>query len=257
MIFLDDPHTGTRLGNFDVQVWDDNTLKNLNAKISGYPADRDRAQYQYFHERPIQNSTASTILYDVDTYGGQSGSPVWSDTEEDGIVAVGIHTTGSVAGNSATRITAPVMANLRYWLNAQGGDANRIERSSRLGRRRAQARRAWAGCASGTAACGEGPGVDTGGPQEGHRRCRQAPRDVDEDSGCARRARRIQIQVRSDHTKSSGGCGRGPEDGEDGEDSSDPPELDDVPTDVEVADPYQRLAALGGTESAGIERPRF
>jgi V8-like Glu-specific endopeptidase len=115
VIFLDDDSLGKRLGNFAVESMGDAGLRGRQAKISGYPADRDRAEYQYFHERPVMSTTSATFVYDIDTYGGQSGSPVWCDTEEDGLVAVGIHTTGSALGNSATRITDEVIDNLIYW----------------------------------------------------------------------------------------------------------------------------------------------
>src|SRR5712691_4420048 len=116
VIFLDDDAIGKRVGNFSVQSLGDAVLNGRQAKISGYPADRERAQYQYFHERPVLSTTPSTITYDIDTFGGQSGSPVWCDTEEDGLIAVGIHTTGNASGNSATRITEGVIDNLIHWL---------------------------------------------------------------------------------------------------------------------------------------------
>jgi V8-like Glu-specific endopeptidase len=115
-IVLNDASLGTRLGNFAVNPLDDAALKGAHAKISGYPADRDRATFQYFHERPLQPSTQTRLNYDIDTFGGQSGSPIWVDTEQSGLVAVGIHTTGSATGNSGTRINANVLGNLVSWI---------------------------------------------------------------------------------------------------------------------------------------------
>ena len=115
-IILDDPALGTRVGNFAVQALPDPGLKNAVAKISGYPADRDQATFQYFHERPLRSSTATRLEYDIDTFGGQSGSPVWLDTEELGLVAVGVHTTGGTTSNSGTRINADVLGNLITWI---------------------------------------------------------------------------------------------------------------------------------------------
>jgi glutamyl endopeptidase len=55
-------------------------------------------------------------VYDIDTFGGQSGSPIWQETQETGVVAVGIHTTGGVSSNSGTRISSDVMENLVNWI---------------------------------------------------------------------------------------------------------------------------------------------
>lgn len=116
VIFLDDSTTGGRLGNFEVESLRDDELRGTEAKISGYPADRERAEFQYYHERPLTSTTESRLNYDIDTFGGQSGSPIWHDTERSGLVAIGIHTTGGATGNSGTRISDPVIDNLIEWL---------------------------------------------------------------------------------------------------------------------------------------------
>jgi glutamyl endopeptidase len=59
--------------------------------------------------------TDTRLIYDIDTFGGQSGSPIWQQTAEAGLIAVGIHTTGGVSSNSGTRITADVLGNLVKW----------------------------------------------------------------------------------------------------------------------------------------------
>jgi glutamyl endopeptidase len=114
VIFLPDPVVGRRVGNFEVQVLADPELSGVTAKVSGYPADRDRAEFQYFHERPVTSVTSTRIEYDIDTFGGQSGSPIFQHTDN-GIVAIGIHTTGGATSNSGTRISDPVMDNLILW----------------------------------------------------------------------------------------------------------------------------------------------
>lgn len=115
VIFLDDRGPGTELGNFAVQALDIATLKRTDAQISGYPADLDRAEFQYFHLRPMIDVTDSQLVYDIDTFGGQSGSPIWQQTAELGLIAVGIHTTGGVSSNSGTRINNDVLDNLVKW----------------------------------------------------------------------------------------------------------------------------------------------
>lgn len=118
VIHLESESAGQQTGNFEVRAFSGDLLNHVSAKISGYPADREQAQFQYFHERPIQRVTTTRLFYDIDTFGGQSGSPIWEDTAEHGVVAIGIHTTGGVSSNSGTRINADVIENLISWLEA-------------------------------------------------------------------------------------------------------------------------------------------
>jgi V8-like Glu-specific endopeptidase len=118
VIFLDDKTVGEKVGNFGVQALNPIELKGTDAQISGYPADRDRAEFQFFHLRPIIDVTDTQLIYDIDTFGGQSGSPIWQETIENGLIAVGIHTTGGVSSNSGTRITDDVLQNLVEWTTA-------------------------------------------------------------------------------------------------------------------------------------------
>jgi len=115
VIFLDAPDVGTKVGNFQVEAELDSELGGAIGRISGYPADRDQAQFQYFHERVLREITATRLLYDIDTFGGQSGSPVWRQVEGSPPTAIGIHTTGDATGNSGTRISDPVLDNLILW----------------------------------------------------------------------------------------------------------------------------------------------
>lgn len=115
VIFLDDPSTGAQVGNFAVEALAIQELKGIDGQVSGYPADRDRAEYQYFHMRPLTDVTDTRLVYEIDTFGGQSGSPIWQETEERGVLAIGIHTTGGLTSNSGTRITEDVLDNLIRW----------------------------------------------------------------------------------------------------------------------------------------------
>ncbi len=118
VIHLDTDGVGEQIGNFEVRSFPDALLNNVVLKVSGYPADREQAQFQYFHERPVQRITTTRVFYDIDTFGGQSGSPIWEDTAENGVVAVGIHTTGGLSSNSGTRINNDVIENLIAWLES-------------------------------------------------------------------------------------------------------------------------------------------
>jgi V8-like Glu-specific endopeptidase len=118
VILLEDTELGGAVGNFEVQAATNAELTGATARISGYPADRDRAEFQYYHERTLTRISQSRLMYDIDTFGGQSGSPIWSQ-ENGKVVAVGIHTTGSVTGNSGTRISEPVLDNMITWTGRQ------------------------------------------------------------------------------------------------------------------------------------------
>lgn len=108
-----DRRFGDTLGFFGYAALPDAELLNLTLNLSGYPGDKPSGT-QWFHARRAESVTARTIIYNIDTAGGQSGSPVWR--LKDGLRhAVGIHTNGALSGNSATRIIAGVANNIALW----------------------------------------------------------------------------------------------------------------------------------------------
>ena len=107
---------GDDLGHFGYGAQEDGVLRRTTVNLSGYPGDKmPPGTQQWFHAREIQRLTPRTIVYQIDTAGGQSGAPVWWLMEDGRRIAVGIHTNGDIAGNSATRITADVAANIEAW----------------------------------------------------------------------------------------------------------------------------------------------
>jgi glutamyl endopeptidase len=104
---------GNQLGYFGFANLATPTLTNLLVNLSGYPGDKP-AGTQWWHARRITAVAPSVLTYNIDTAGGQSGSPVWR-LQGGRRQAVGIHTNGSPAGNSATRINKPVYDNLQFW----------------------------------------------------------------------------------------------------------------------------------------------
>jgi V8-like Glu-specific endopeptidase len=104
---------GDQLGFFGYGNYSDSTLTNLMVNLSGYPGDKP-AGTQWFHARRIQSVSSRVLTYDIDTAGGQSGSPVWQ-LKDGNRYAVGIHTNGSQSGNSATRIVKAVFDNIKNW----------------------------------------------------------------------------------------------------------------------------------------------
>lgn len=98
---------------FNFAALGDAAIRARALNLSGYPGDKGGTT-QWFHARGAKSLTPHTITYDIDTAGGQSGSPVWQLAN--GVrTAVGIHTNGSPLGNSATRITPAVAAMMQGW----------------------------------------------------------------------------------------------------------------------------------------------
>lgn len=122
VIYLDEP-LGERTGWFSVAIADNNRLDGAFVNLSGYPADAAGGYgiYQLFHADRVANFGDSRFYYVIDTYGGQSGAPVWIELDNTGNrQVVGIHTYGiggSFQLNSATRITPTILANIKLWLN--------------------------------------------------------------------------------------------------------------------------------------------
>lgn len=120
VIHLNQP-IGNETGWFSIAVQDDATLKGLLVNVAGYPGDRDFGRYQYFASSKIDKILANRFFYEADTYGGQSGGPVWFQDDNDQPVVIGIHSYGRGGDftlNSATRINADVFQVLKSWIDA-------------------------------------------------------------------------------------------------------------------------------------------
>jgi glutamyl endopeptidase len=114
IILPEDCAYGDQLGFFGLANLSDQALNQLTVNLSGYPGDKDGGSTHWFHSRQLTGVAASILTYDIDTAGGQSGAPVWRLMNGQRH-AVGIHTNGSVTGNSATRINKTVYDNLLFW----------------------------------------------------------------------------------------------------------------------------------------------
>jgi V8-like Glu-specific endopeptidase len=113
-------------GWFSTTVRNDAALLGQRVNISGYPGDKGTGQLQgseqWFHAKQILHVTPERIFYDVDTMGGQSGAPVWLETD-DGPQVVGVHAYGvggasmlGLMANSAPRISESVLTVFKEWL---------------------------------------------------------------------------------------------------------------------------------------------
>lgn len=105
--------SGRNLGSFGFGNLSAQELVAKPAVVAGYPGDKPFAEL-WGMARKIKTVGANTLVYDVDTMGGQSGCPVYIRRGGDRIV-VGIHNYGAAGGNSATRVTQAVAQRLLVW----------------------------------------------------------------------------------------------------------------------------------------------
>lgn len=104
---------GSNLGSFGFAAFDAAKLLAQPAVLAGYPGDKPFAEL-WGMARKIKTVTAKTLIYDIDSMGGQSGAPVYIMRNGQRYV-VGVHNYGAATGNSATRVTAEVFQRLLGW----------------------------------------------------------------------------------------------------------------------------------------------
>jgi V8-like Glu-specific endopeptidase len=115
-----DKRYGEQLGWFGYASRDDDYLKSITLNLSGYPGDGGKLGQQvdgsqWYNFRGVKEVMDRQISYEIDTYGGQSGAPVWEMRADGGRYGVGIHTWGTSVANGATRITRAVFDNIVLW----------------------------------------------------------------------------------------------------------------------------------------------
>jgi glutamyl endopeptidase len=103
------------VGTFGYAAESDAALRTAIGNVVGYPADKNGEMWG--HARRFLAVRTDTLVYDIDTYGGNSGGPVIVVRGGDPVV-VGIHNYGDYSGNSATRITPVVYQNIEGWAKA-------------------------------------------------------------------------------------------------------------------------------------------
>ncbi|WP_312853949.1 trypsin-like serine peptidase [Thermoactinomyces mirandus] len=114
-----DKSVGNQTGWFGYR-WQSGSLNGVNENISGYPGDKDYGT-QWEHRDQIRETTTYKLIYNNDTYAGQSGAPVYQDSYQNcGVCSLAIHANGVYGGknsNRGTRITKEVFHNLNIWKN--------------------------------------------------------------------------------------------------------------------------------------------
>ncbi|SDW39480.1 glutamyl endopeptidase [Marininema mesophilum] len=105
-------NVGSSTGWFGFR-WQSASLTGTAETISGYPGDKTYGT-QWRHSDQIRQTYDRKLHYANDTFGGQSGSPVYQSSYH----SIAIHTNGVYGGNPynrGTRITENVFNNLLYW----------------------------------------------------------------------------------------------------------------------------------------------
>jgi glutamyl endopeptidase len=116
-----DKRYGDQLGWFGYACRPDDYMQAIMLNLSGYPGDGGKAPNQvegsqWFHSRTVKDVLAKQITYEIDTYGGQSGAPVWEMTSDGSRYGVAVHTWGTTVSNGGTRITGEVFDNIMAWV---------------------------------------------------------------------------------------------------------------------------------------------
>ena len=122
-----DTAIGLTTGWFSIGALPDADLQDALVNISGYPADKSDGAEQWFDANRVLRVGPRRIFYDVDTYGGQSGAPVWIyEKGSNQPLAVAIHAYGTsgtpeefrITANSAPRILPDLLQQIRTWIDA-------------------------------------------------------------------------------------------------------------------------------------------
>jgi V8-like Glu-specific endopeptidase len=105
-------------GSLGFAAFDTGKLLAKTAVLYGYPGDKPFGEL-WGDKRRIKTVTSKNLIYEIDTMGGQSGSPVYIKQNGQRF-AVGIHNYGGATSNSATRITQDVYRRLYAWSQIGG-----------------------------------------------------------------------------------------------------------------------------------------
>ncbi|WP_218932685.1 trypsin-like serine peptidase [Roseimaritima multifibrata] len=111
-ITLDADATG--FGSLGYVTLSDREIVKQDYHVVGYSADKPIGTL-WGHLRELAQVRQHILIYETDTYGGNSGCPVFCLGDNDEVFTVGIHNYGDISGNSATRITDEVFENISRW----------------------------------------------------------------------------------------------------------------------------------------------
>lgn len=104
---------GDTVGWFGFGLYSDADIVASTGNISGYPGDKPAGTQWYDHHK-IASVNGRKIFYDIDSFGGQSGSALYREINGNPF-AMGMHAYGGATTNSATRIVQDVYNNMVAW----------------------------------------------------------------------------------------------------------------------------------------------
>src|SRR5215510_7114215 len=104
---------GNTTGWLGFGVYGDADLVASTGNISGYPGDKPSGT-QWYDAHKIDSVGARKVFYDIDTFGGQSGSACYRIINGQRF-GIAIHAYGGATTNSGTRIVTPVFNNMVAW----------------------------------------------------------------------------------------------------------------------------------------------
>ena len=109
---------GETIGWFGLGVYTDADLRTVVGNISGYPSAKDKngpeLGTQWYDARQVADVDGRQVFYEIDTFEGQSGSPVYRAIGQQRF-AFAVHAYGGTKSNSGTRITTEVFNNMSAW----------------------------------------------------------------------------------------------------------------------------------------------
>lgn len=104
---------GSTTGWFGIGVYPDGEMNGKAVNVAGYPGDKPSGTHWYGSNK-VTSVSPRKVFYAIDTYGGQSGAPVWRNIGGKRF-ACAVHAYGGATANSGTRINSAVYANLQSW----------------------------------------------------------------------------------------------------------------------------------------------
>lgn len=107
---------GTTVGWFGLH-WQSASYDGTSVTVRGYPGDKTPTYSMWTHSGPITSSATRQLFYQIDTAGGQSGSPVYMPGCGT-YCGIADHAYGRYGGSNAnrgTRITEAAFNNYLNW----------------------------------------------------------------------------------------------------------------------------------------------
>jgi len=92
---------GDSTGTFGVQAVTDSQIDDSSVRTAGYPGDLSGGDAMYEISGTVSYTSGNNMYYRMDSYGGQSGSPVWWMVGGEAVI-VGVHTFGGWTYNGGT-----------------------------------------------------------------------------------------------------------------------------------------------------------